>query len=201
VQQEDEKSQLKGRYEQFQLDFFETDAYPSGAGTTSAGGENKERELERRESAIAERERHLEQQLDSLCIGDWPSRCCRVARHNISEDVPQGKRFVVWVSYWHYLSFCLTLLANLACVSAALVSPKILAVDKDGNEAMGALVSAWFFSLLITLVSIPLVFGDVTTHGSPSELANHSIMDCLNALMTEDSMLMTQYIRNTESNR
>jgi hypothetical protein len=43
------------------------------------------------------------------------------------------------------------------------------------------------------------VFGDVTTHQSPSELANYSIIDCLNALMTEDSMLVTQYIRNTES--
>lgn len=112
----------------------------------------REQAVARREAELEERENRLQREFNAIRLGDWPSKCCRLARHNINEDVPAGqRRFVVWVSYIHFLSLAFIKLVNCGCVTAALASPNI---KVDG----GNLVAAWFFSLLLLFIVPPLAF-------------------------------------------
>lgn len=115
--------------------------------------EDRAAELDKRERALAEREAELqrmEQKLltqgGSVRSKNWPSRCCGIARHYLTDDIPVRYRILVWKFYALMHGTWLTLVLNAFLM--------IYLTFGSGDSTTG--VMDVIFSMAFVFIGIPL---------------------------------------------
>ncbi|EIE27194.1 hypothetical protein COCSUDRAFT_55217 [Coccomyxa subellipsoidea C-169] len=116
-------------------------------GTTTANGTDPaswEARLNARDEALKKREQVVAEAEGRIGRKNWP-RCRPMLRHSIAEDVPDGRRGLVWRGYWAWL-----FMASGFCVDWITITMMFIACKKG--------LSDWLFCTLISGFGLPLSF-------------------------------------------